>query len=626
MLKKLFRVVGLAFLISLLDGCSQSSNIYLMTFNNYDNSYLFSEKFFEGAAVSYHGPTPTKPSENGITYTFNGWDKDLGVAKADTTFVAQYKVSGNLKTCACTFLNYDNSVLYTTDVISGGTAIYKGETPTKPNSGTDVFTFVGWDKPLENITVDTTFIAQYEANVTTYTCNFYNYNNILLYTTKVKEGNDVLYGGETPLKEKDAQYTYTFKGWDQALTNIKKDTDFIAQYDSKLNQYRVAFINYDTTVLQAGLIDYGTYAKYTGAVPTKPNDGTNSFTFKGWDRDPATTLIQSDMIFTAQYTSSAIKTGKESVVVAPTTTNMGYTLTTDYDKNTVTKSDFTYIALSDSSTYGWDYINSFTNSALKNKYTYIYCSIWETAVAFKSKTGTLSTMNVGGTDYYVFGKFNLAEAYTSLTDSDWNDVMSIVELFRVDNPKFYSLDATFAQGSNYGVLVIDEEYASRTYRDTIDASIEEYLTSSTTLLASLSTEETKARALYDNLINKVSYAYKSGSTSVPESAQYAHSVAGVVKQNKVVCEGYALMYELLCLRNNIDCVVGLGLADVNDSGSGHAWNYLKLGTTWYCVDATWGDQVSQEDFYFKQPYATFKNRHNLGYSLSIFYPVPSPIY
>jgi hypothetical protein len=250
MLKKLFRVVGLAFLISLLDGCSQSSNIYLMTFNNYDNSYLFSEKFFEGATVSYHGPTPTKPSENGITYTFNGWDKDLGVAKADTTFVAQYKVSGNLKTCACTFLNYDNSVLYTTDVISGGTAIYKGETPTKPNSGTDVFTFVGWDKPLENILVDTTFIAQYEANVTTYTCNFYNYNNILLYTTKVKEGNDVLYGGETPLKEKDAQYTYTFKGWDQALTNIKKDTDFIAQYDSKLNQYRVAFLNYYKTVFK----------------------------------------------------------------------------------------------------------------------------------------------------------------------------------------------------------------------------------------------------------------------------------------------------------------------------------------------------------------------------------------
>lgn len=626
MLKKIFRAIGLAFLISLLNGCSQPSKIFVMTFNNYDNSYLFSEKFFEGEAVAYHGPTPIKSTENGITYTFNGWDKELGIAKENTTFIAQYVVLGDIKTYACTFLNYDNTILYTTDVISGGTVIYKGEMPTRPSSGADVFTFVGWDKSLENITLDTTFIAQYEKNVTTYTCSFYNYNNILLYTTKVKAGNDVVYAGETPTKEKDAQFTYTFKGWDNSLNNIINDTNFTAQYDSIINQYQVSFANYDNTILQSSLVNYGTYASYSGPNPTRPNDGTNSFTFIGWDRNPVTTLIQSDLVFTAQYSTSAIKTGKESIVVAPTSTNMGYTLTTDYDNNTTTKSDFTYVSLVNSGTYGWDYIDTLNNEVLRRKFTYIYCSIWETAIAFKSKTGTLSTISIGGTSYYVFGKVNLGEIYTTLSTTDTDDIMSIVELFRVDNPKFYSLDATFGVGSNYIVLVIDEEYSTRSYRNIIDASIEEYLNSTSTMINSLNGEESKARALYDNLIAKVSYAYESGSNNVPESSQYAHCVAGVVKQNRVVCEGYALMYELLCLRNNIDCIVGLGLADITDQDSGHAWNYLKLGTTWYCVDATWGDGSNQANYYFKQAYAIFKNKHYLGANLSYFYSVPSPIY
>lgn len=44
------------------------------------------------------------------------------------------------------FLNYDGQELYKVMVPEGGTAVYVGDTPKKPNEE-----FVGWNKPLNNI-------------------------------------------------------------------------------------------------------------------------------------------------------------------------------------------------------------------------------------------------------------------------------------------------------------------------------------------------------------------------------------------------------------------------------------------------------------------------------------------
>ena len=44
------------------------------------------------------------------------------------------------------FLNYDGKELYKVMVPAGGTAVYAGENPQKPNEE-----FVGWNKPLDNV-------------------------------------------------------------------------------------------------------------------------------------------------------------------------------------------------------------------------------------------------------------------------------------------------------------------------------------------------------------------------------------------------------------------------------------------------------------------------------------------
>lgn len=55
------------------------------------------------------------------------------------------------------FLNYNGVELYKTMVQAGGTAVYHGETPKKPNGE-----FVGWNKPLTNITDNLIVTAVFE--------------------------------------------------------------------------------------------------------------------------------------------------------------------------------------------------------------------------------------------------------------------------------------------------------------------------------------------------------------------------------------------------------------------------------------------------------------------------------
>ena len=59
---------------------------------------------------------------------------------------------------------------------------------------------------------------------------FQNYDETVLYEVDVEEGHEAIYGGETPIKPEDDEFTYEFIGWDKDLTNILADVTTVAQY------------------------------------------------------------------------------------------------------------------------------------------------------------------------------------------------------------------------------------------------------------------------------------------------------------------------------------------------------------------------------------------------------------
>jgi len=275
-----------------------TTNRYLCRFF-VENVEKYREIITAGGNAYYPYATPTKAATQQYTYTFSKWNKSLENIQADTDFEAVFTNITNKYTV--TFINYDNSVLWTDTVDYGTAAHYGGNTPTKPTDTSYKYTFLKWDKDYSCVTENITTKALF-TNKNRYLCRFYDYNNDLLQSTYVTEGETVTYTGKTPSRPADAQYTYSFKQWDKSLIGISAHTDFKPIFNNTTNKYTVTFVNWDGTTLGSSTVDYGTKATYTGSTPTRATDNQYKYTFSNWDID--LTCITSNVTATAQFSKT----------------------------------------------------------------------------------------------------------------------------------------------------------------------------------------------------------------------------------------------------------------------------------------------------------------------------------
>jgi len=63
-----------------------------------------------------------------------------------------------------------------------------------------------------------------------YTVKFVNADGTVLQSGKMASGETPVYAGETPTKEADAQYSYTFEGWNPAIAAVDGDATYTAAY------------------------------------------------------------------------------------------------------------------------------------------------------------------------------------------------------------------------------------------------------------------------------------------------------------------------------------------------------------------------------------------------------------
>lgn len=282
-----------------------TTNRYLCLFVNYDGSELYREYVTEGENAAYSGSLPTKPATQQYTYAFSNWDKPLNNIQSNTTFTAQFSSTVNQYTV--TFVNWDGSVLGSDTVDYGSPATFNGSTPTRPMDNTYKYTFSGWDISLESITANVTATAQYSTE-DRFLCRFYN-DGTLLYSTYVTDGEDVIYVGDTPTREKTQQYTYTFSGWDKPLENINEHTDFNAEYNSTVNTYAVFYYNWDGTVFATYSGEYGSVPPQPQNNPTREDSDGCYWVFSGWDCDLSVITdninahaVYTQFVYDAEYT------------------------------------------------------------------------------------------------------------------------------------------------------------------------------------------------------------------------------------------------------------------------------------------------------------------------------------
>lgn len=200
------------------------------------------------------------------------------------------------------FINYDETILYTNTIPYGTDALYIGDTPTRLSlEPAYAYEFTGWDNSLENITKDTTFIAQFTKVDAEYTVKFKNYDGTDLYSTTVKYGESASYVGDIPLKPSTDFATYEFIGWDKELTNISSSFTTIALFKENPIKITISIdLNGGTFTEPASmLVNKGTSFKDLSLpVPTKKIDNT-SVQFLGWftSVDGVDTQLTNSFIF-----------------------------------------------------------------------------------------------------------------------------------------------------------------------------------------------------------------------------------------------------------------------------------------------------------------------------------------
>ena len=194
--------------------------------------------------------------------------------------------------CAISLVNADTQVT----VDCGGSA----KITATPQTG---YHFVRWNddntenpRTLTDIQGDATYKAFFAINQ--YTITFKNWDGTVLQTNTYNHGETVT--APTATRPADAQYTYVFDAWTPNVNyTAEADAEYTATYTTTVNKYLIKFVNWDGTVLQSSMVEYGTIPTYDGTTPTKPADAENIYTFTGWDVTPV--AVNGEATYTATF-------------------------------------------------------------------------------------------------------------------------------------------------------------------------------------------------------------------------------------------------------------------------------------------------------------------------------------
>ena len=77
---------------------------------------------------------------------------------------------------------------------------------------------------------------------------------------------------------------------------------------------------------------------------------------------------------------------------------------------------------------------------------------------------------------------------------------------------------------------------------------------------------------------------------------YSHEIIGALGHGVAVCEGIAKAVKVLCDALNIWCIIALAEANPEKNIKyRHAWNVIKIGGTYYHLDATFDNTLSKDE-------------------------------
>ena len=259
---------------------------------------------------TFHAKWGVSSNEIIVTGYSNLLRKDIIGTKAVNVALAinrenyDWKLDGNKvvftgKPYTVTYYDTDGTTVINTEQVP------YGEVPsyvcTKAPYEANAYVFKGWDPAPVAVTGEASYVSRgFDTVERKCTVTWMNDDGVTVRKTEqVKYNNTPVYDGAIPTKAADAQYTYSFKGWDRAITAATDDVIYTATYNKTVNKYTVTWVNYDGTVLYKAEYEYGQMPVYSGTEPTRASDNDRSYTFTGWDKDAG--AVTGDTTYRAVY-------------------------------------------------------------------------------------------------------------------------------------------------------------------------------------------------------------------------------------------------------------------------------------------------------------------------------------
>lgn len=309
-MKKLIRVfciLAVVFFVTFFSsGCGEEKNLKT-TLEKNEVTIILGEEIKVGVIGKDGEEIIWNTEDSSIASVDNG--TIIGVSEGTTYIIvkcgelkARIKVivvKNNNEGYTITWLNYNEEVLEVDEnVLEGTMPTFDGKIPAR-----DGYEFKGWDPEVVLVTGNATYTAQYTV-FNTFEIIWKNWDGVILATGIVPEGTMPVYNGPAPTKESDDYYDYMFIGWSPKVEQAQYKRTYTAQFAGVKKLFTVTWKDPWGGVLKIDEnVEAGTYADYTGPIPTMPNNPHTGARnkFYNWWPNPNSIKILTDTTFTAQF-------------------------------------------------------------------------------------------------------------------------------------------------------------------------------------------------------------------------------------------------------------------------------------------------------------------------------------
>ncbi len=179
------------------------------------------------------------------------------------------------------FQDEEGNVLKTSFVLHKEAALSPEMPEKRGESAHHEIKFQGWDKDISCVQENLVVKAVYKEVPKEYLVMYFHENGKMLGTETVLYGQAAMQPYQ-PQKPQTAEHYYIFKGWNNDLSCIEKDTMAKAVFEERERSFTVRFFHEDGTLLKEEEVLYGKKA-HAPESPKKQSDKIWHYIFDGWD-------------------------------------------------------------------------------------------------------------------------------------------------------------------------------------------------------------------------------------------------------------------------------------------------------------------------------------------------------